>query len=122
MDNANSNGDRDMTKTLKPLPTPRTKNPDARDKLIRELLYQVHYAEQELERELERAKRDVERAQDDLKKGLTLNSLGVLQSTGNVDKIVMRRQQAIDALVKAVFHLGYERPETPRWWMAKELR
>ena len=112
-----------MTKTLKPLPTPRTKNPDARDKLIRELLYQVHYAEQELERELERAKRDVERAQDDLKKGLTLNPLGVLQSTGpNVDKIVMRRQQAIDALVKAVFHLGYERPETPRWWMAKELR
>jgi len=96
---------------------------DRSDKLIGELLYQVRYAEQELGRELERAKGDIERAQDDLELGLTLNSLGVLQSTGtNVDKIVMRRQQAIDALVKAMYYLGYDRPETPRWWMDKQLK
>ena len=108
-----------MKKRFKPLPTPRTKNTDGSDKLISELLYQVRYAEQELGRELERAKGDIERAQDDLNDGLTLNPLGVLHSTGsNIDKIVMRRQQAIDALVKAMYHLGYDRPETPRWWMA----
>jgi len=96
---------------------------DRSEELIRELLYQVQYAEQELGKELERAKGDIERAQNDLEDGLTLNSLGILQSTGsNVDKVVMRRHQAFDALVKAMYYLGYDKPETDRWWMDKQLK
>ena len=81
------------------------------DKLMMELVDVVYRTTFELERSLSHAKDTIERAQKDLANDMTLNSCGILQSTGTeIDKLVAQRHQAINALIKAAFHLGYEEP------------
>jgi hypothetical protein len=81
------------------------------DKLMMELVDVVDRTTFQLDRTLSHAKDTIERAQHDLANDMTLNSCGILQSTGiEIDKLVAQRHQAINALITAAFHLGYEEP------------
>ncbi len=81
------------------------------DKLMVLLVDAVRNTTSELTRQLERGKQEIESASADLRNGLRLNRCGILQSTGiEIDKLVAQRQDAIDTLVKAAYHLGYAEP------------
>jgi len=86
------------------------------DKLMFVLVEAVRHTTSELRRHLDRGKRDIEQAILELDNDLTLNSCGILQSTGtSIDQLVAQRHDAIKTLTQAAYHLGYETP-TPDLW------
>jgi len=108
----NMNKETSNTRQIPTLDTADFANFTPADRLMYELADNYMRRTDELKSNLQMAVKHIERAQEDLDSGLTLNGCGILQSTGTeIDKLVARRQDAINALMKAAYNLGYETPQ-----------
>ena len=98
-----------------------SKDPDtkecAEEMLLNDLNDNFLATRNQLVEQLERGKREIERALESISRGNSVNSMGVLQSTGrNIDTLSAQLYDAAQVEMKTAYALGFAKPSADTCW------